>query len=164
MGAWSHSEREGLASRFLKDPRARNALLDAPSDSRKEGGELVHERHPDWLEWELELSDHVCDRMVERGLEEIGLRLMPEHSLVITYRGGKPWAAYFRLPHQGSRNAHESELVEPGLIVDYGPIGSPIGIEITAPAEVTLVQFNELLARLGQQPVAPREFAPLHTA
>jgi hypothetical protein len=89
---------------------------------------------------------------------------MHEASLVITYRRGKPWVAYYRLPHEGSRHAHGTELVEPGLVVDYGPSGSPIGIEITAPAQVSLEQFNELLARLGQQPVAEQEFAPLHAA
>lgn len=89
---------------------------------------------------------------------------MSDRSLVITFRLGKPWAAYYRLLHQGSRHAHESELVEPGLVVDYGRSGAPIGIEITAPAEVSLEQFNDLLARLGQEPVAAKEFAPLHAA
>ena len=72
--------------------------------------------------------------------------------------------AYYRLPHEGSRHEHDTELVEPGLVVDYGPSGAPIGIEITAPAQVSFEQFNDLLARFGQRPVAEQEFAPLHAA
>ena len=89
---------------------------------------------------------------------------MLEPSLVITFRRGKPWVAYYYLPHEGARHAQESERVEPGLVVDYGPSGSPIGIEITAPALVSFEPFNALLTRLGQRPVTAQEFAPLHVA
>ncbi len=33
---------------------------------------------PDWWSWELELSDHLLDRMVDRAFTEADLRLMME--------------------------------------------------------------------------------------
>lgn len=89
---------------------------------------------------------------------------VPAPTLVITYRRGKPWVAYYHLPHEGARRSHDSRLVEPGLVVDYGPDGLPIGIEITAPAQVERQQLNGLLEELGQEPITPQEFEPLHAA
>ncbi|MEI6241272.1 MAG: DUF4258 domain-containing protein [Planctomycetia bacterium] len=36
------------------------------------------ENQPDWWEFELELSPHLLDRMIDRGFSEADLRLMVE--------------------------------------------------------------------------------------
>jgi hypothetical protein len=41
-------------------------------------------RHPDWWDWELELSPHLCRRMLDRGFSELDLRAMLEDAR--TYR------------------------------------------------------------------------------
>ena len=48
--------------------------------------------------------------------------------------------------------------------MDYAADGRPIGIEITAPAAVTLDQVNALLARLDQPPLWEEDFRPLVAA
>jgi hypothetical protein len=41
------------------------------------------ETHPDWWNFELELSPHVEERMIDRGFSEIDLRLMFETTAAI---------------------------------------------------------------------------------
>lgn len=42
-------------------------------------GDVMPLKHsPDWWEFELELSPHVLDRMIDRGFTEADLRLMVE--------------------------------------------------------------------------------------
>jgi hypothetical protein len=38
---------------------------------------------PDWWEFDLELSPHILDRMIDRGFTEVDLRLMIEAADVI---------------------------------------------------------------------------------
>lgn len=84
--------------------------------------------------------------------------------LEVTFRKGKPLAAYVYLPrHVGMKSARTHEAA-PGLLVDYAVSGEPIGLEITAPAQVTIDQINQVLATLGLAVMAPEELAPLHAA
>jgi hypothetical protein len=48
----------------------------------------------------------------------------------------------------------------PGILVDYAGSGEPIGLEITAPAHVTVEQINAVLELLGLSGMTPEEFAP----
>jgi hypothetical protein len=52
----------------------------------------------------------------------------------------------------------------PGILVDYAGSGQPIGLEITAPAHVTVEQINAVLELLGLSGMTPEELAPLHAA
>ncbi len=45
--------------------------------------------------------------------------------------------------------------------VDFDAHGAPIGVEITAPALVTVSALNAVLASLGVEPVDPEEWAPV---
>jgi hypothetical protein len=63
----------------------------------------------------------------------------------------------------GTRSARTAQAA-PGLLVDYTADGKPIGLEITAPAQVTLEQVNQVLAGLGLAGVSPEELAPLRAA
>jgi hypothetical protein len=90
---------------------------------------------------------------------------MTERSLQITYRKGRPFAAYLYLSLvTGERSARSEASADGLLIVDFAADGQPIGIEITAPGAVTLERINDLLSRLAQQPLPEAEFAPLRAA
>jgi hypothetical protein len=48
--------------------------------------------------------------------------------------------------------------------VDYAGSGELIGLEITAPAHVTVEQINAVLVPLGFTRMTPEELAPLRAA
>jgi uncharacterized protein YuzE len=65
---------------------------------------------------------------------------MRESYLEVTYRHGRPLAAYYYLPKKSGDRSHGTERIEPGLIIDRSRSGRPIGIEITAPGKITLAR------------------------
>jgi len=89
---------------------------------------------------------------------------MKQRYLEVTYRGGKALAAYFYLPRSDGDTAARTVEAIPGLLVDYSPDGRPIGIEMTAPAVVTVQTLNRLLSTLGQHPANEADLLPLSTA
>lgn len=89
---------------------------------------------------------------------------MKERYLEVTYRGGKPIAGYLHLPHVNGVKSARTEEMTPGLLVDFSSDGQPIGLEVTAPARVTVEDINDALTRLGLEPVEPEEVAPLLAA
>jgi len=83
--------------------------------------------------------------------------------LEVTFRKGRPVAAYLYLPRRGlERAARVSKSA--GLLIDYTPEGKPIGIEITAPGRVSLTAFNRVLSLLGQPRLRAEDLAPLLAA
>ena len=52
-------------------------VLDPPP---RAGAALSPRRKPAWLRWELHFSDHVSERMLERGLTENDLRHILAHA------------------------------------------------------------------------------------
>lgn len=65
---------------------------------------MIRRPWPEWWHWELDLVDHVFDRMMDRKFDEIDLRAMLERAsswrpnpkypgrfLIETTHGGKPW-------------------------------------------------------------------------
>jgi hypothetical protein len=84
--------------------------------------------------------------------------------LEVTYRKGRPLAAYYDLPRRDADRSARTERAEGGLLVDYSADGRAIGIEITAPSRLRLAQLNEVLQRLGQPTVGREDLAPLAAA
>jgi hypothetical protein len=81
--------------------------------------------------------------------------------LEITFRRGKPMAAYLYLPRgTGVRSARTVE-VRPHVLVDYAPSGQPIGLELTAPTKTTADVVNDVLRELGVAALDPSELSPL---
>ena len=74
---------------------------------------------------------------------------MNESYLEVTFRHGRPLAAYYCLPHRPKDKSHRTKRVEPGLVIDFRRDGKPIGIEILAPEKLTLTVFNRVLRGLG---------------
>jgi len=89
---------------------------------------------------------------------------MKEAYLEVTYRHGQPLAAYFYLPRGARQKSARTRRVEPGLIIDLAATGQPLGIEITAPALVSLTILNRVLRDLGCAPVRRADLAPLRAA
>jgi hypothetical protein len=87
-----------------------------------------------------------------------------ESYLEVTYRRGRALAAYYYLPRKPRDRSYRTRRAAPGLLVDYARDGRPLGIEITAPARVSLAAINRLLRELGHRPVKRAEISPLHAA
>ena len=84
--------------------------------------------------------------------------------LEVTYRKGRPLAAYWSLPRRRGQSVHRSRRVEAGLVVDFDRRGEPLGVEITAPSVVTLAAMNRVLRGLGLPVLTRAEFSPLRAA
>jgi len=89
---------------------------------------------------------------------------MNETYLEVTFRRGRPVAAYYYLPRKPGQRSYRSKRVAPGLVVDLGRGGQPIGIEITAPSKVTVSALNRVLTKLGLSRVTRSELGPLLAA
>jgi len=89
---------------------------------------------------------------------------MQQPYLEVTFRHGRPLAAYYYLPRSAGQKSHRTRRIEPGLVVDFDEHGQPIGIEITAPSVLTLKAFNSALAELGIDAVGQSELGPLRAA
>jgi uncharacterized protein YuzE len=89
---------------------------------------------------------------------------MKNSYLEVTFRHGKPLAAYLYLPRGPKDKSHRTERVEPGLVIDFTRRGKPIGIEITAPGRLSAPVLNRVLRRLGAPTVKPADLAPLRAA
>ena len=89
---------------------------------------------------------------------------MREPYLEVTFRRGRPVAAYYYLPRRPGQRSHRTVQAAPGVLVDYGRGGRPIGLEITAPTKVSLDTLNQVLLSLGMAPLEQKDFAPLAAA
>ena len=86
---------------------------------------------------------------------------MRERYLEITYRKGKPLAAYLYLSAASGVRSVRTESRDAGLVVDYGPGDQPIGLEITAPEQMTASQINAVLESLDLSPIGEEDLSPL---
>lgn len=84
--------------------------------------------------------------------------------LEVTFRKGRPLAAYLYLPRASGMRSARTQEVAPGILADFAPGGDVIGLEFTAPASVTVDHVNAVLGQLGMPPLAPEELAPLQAA
>ena len=88
---------------------------------------------------------------------------MRGHYLEITYRKGKPLAAYLYLSRASDVKSVRTERRDAGLLVDFGPEDQPIGLEITAPEQTTAAQINRVLCSLDLSPMKEADLSPLET-
>ena len=84
--------------------------------------------------------------------------------LEVTFRNGRPLAAYYYLPRKPGQKSVRTRRVEPGLVIDFARGGQPIGIEITAPAKFSLDALNRVLRDLGFAAATRDELAPVVAA
>lgn len=89
---------------------------------------------------------------------------MQQTYLEVTFRRGRPLAAYLYLPRRGREKSYRTVRGESGLLIDFNRQGKPIGIEITAPTKLSLASLNATLRSLGLPLIKKGEIAPLLAA
>jgi uncharacterized protein YuzE len=89
---------------------------------------------------------------------------MHEPYLEVTFRRGRPIAAYYYLPRRPGQRSYRTQRAEAGMLIDYSRAGRPIGIEITAPSKISLAALNRVLTQLGLSKVKRQDLAPLLAA
>ena len=82
--------------------------------------------------------------------------------LEVTFLRGRPIVAYYQLSDATDRRARRTEELEPGLVVDFGRGGHPLGVEIVDPARTTVAAMNRVLRKLKCGKVTGRDLKPLH--
>jgi len=89
---------------------------------------------------------------------------MKRQYLEVTFRRGKPFAAYLYLPRKVGVKTARTEDCGRGLLIDFDESNTPIGIEITAPNAVTIADVNALLTAVGIDSLPAEDLAPLRAA
>jgi uncharacterized protein YuzE len=89
---------------------------------------------------------------------------MSSYSLQVTYRHGKPFAAYIYLTHEPGTKSARTEQIGSELVIDYAADGSPLGIEVVSPGLVTEEELRAAFERLGLEPPPAHDLAPLRAA
>lgn len=89
---------------------------------------------------------------------------MKESYLEVTFRHGRPFAAYLYLPREPGEKSFRTSKADLGMVVEFSRSGKPIGIELTAPTKVTLPALNRLLGELGLPPLRAADLEPLRAA
>lgn len=82
--------------------------------------------------------------------------------LQVTFLRGRPIVAYYPLSDARNRRARRTEELEPGLVVDFGRSGEPLGVEIVDPPRTTVAAMNRVLRKLKRGKVTSRDLKPLH--
>jgi hypothetical protein len=83
--------------------------------------------------------------------------------LEITYRKGKPFAAYLYLDRRSGDKSARTERHGP-YVLDFTSDGRAIGIEFTQIAAIDLAELNRLLAAAHHPPMSSADLAPLQAA
>ena len=84
--------------------------------------------------------------------------------LEVTFRRGKPLAAYLYLPRRPGDKSARTEKIEQGMVVDYAADGRPIGIEFTSVEGIRLEAVNRVLAAADEEAATPADLLPLGVA
>lgn len=113
--------------------------------------------------WEV-IVEPDADAQLNGGDHRVSFRTVREAYLEVTYRHGRVLAAYLYLPRENRSKSVRTRQADPGMIVDLDACGRPLGIEITAPSQLTLAALNRLLRELGCNPVRRIDLAPLRAA
>ncbi len=89
---------------------------------------------------------------------------MKEPYLQVTYHRGNLQVAYLYLPRETGEKSHDTELVEPGMVLDFNKDGKLMGIELVEPKLVTLEAINKVLQEHGFAALSETDPAPLVAA
>jgi hypothetical protein len=88
---------------------------------------------------------------------------MSKPYLEVTYRKGKPFAAYLYLDRRTGDVAARSERRD-DFVVDYAGDGRPIGVELLRLTRVELPTLNEALSTAKGVLLVSEDLAPLTVA
>jgi hypothetical protein len=84
--------------------------------------------------------------------------------LEVTFRKGRPLAAYYYLPRKAGQKSFRTVRLESGLLADLDRQGRPIGIEITAPGKASAAALNRVLLEFGLPELGREDLRPLRAA
>jgi uncharacterized protein YuzE len=90
--------------------------------------------------------------------------MMKAAYLEVTFRRGRPLAAYYHLPRQAGQKSVRTVRLESGLLADLDQQGRPIGIEITAPGSASEAALNRVLLQFGLPALGREDLRPLRAA
>jgi uncharacterized protein YuzE len=88
---------------------------------------------------------------------------MKATTLEVTFRKGRPFAAYLRLEGPRAKVKRTKEAA-PSLLVDFDEVGRALGLEILAFDDTTVACINEVLLSIGHAALPDQELAPLRAA
>ena len=88
---------------------------------------------------------------------------MSKPYLEVTYRQGKPFAAYLYLDRRAGDKSARTERHGQWL-VDFAADGRPIGVEFTNVHAIDLIELNRVLTAGKQAPISDADLAPLRAA
>jgi uncharacterized protein YuzE len=89
---------------------------------------------------------------------------MHDKYLEVTFRKGKPVAAYLYLSRRNNAQSIRTKRFKAGIIVDFDESNNAIGVEITAPNKIQIHEINEVFQMLRIPPFSDEELAPLKAA
>ena len=85
-------------------------------------------------------------------------------SVQVTYRRGRPFAAYIYLRPAAGLTSKRTERVSDDVLIDYAQNGLALGIEIVSPGQVRLDEINAAFDRIGLARSERRDLEPLKAA
>jgi hypothetical protein len=83
--------------------------------------------------------------------------------LEITYRQGKPFAAYLYLERRPGDKSSRTER-HGSWLIDFTSDGRAIGIEFTPPGTVDIAELNRVLTAAHQPALSTADLMPLRAA
>jgi len=89
---------------------------------------------------------------------------MKHISLQVTYRKGRPFAAYIYLERRPGQKVVRSEEVAPEIVVDFDEDSQAIGVEIVSPDSTSVDEIFSVFDKLGLGRPDLSELAPLVAA
>ena len=92
------------------------------------------------------------------------VNFMNQRYLQVTYRNGRPLAAYLYLPRKVGDTSARSVKFESGLVLDFSADGRAIGVEISSPRSTSLEAINRVLLAAQLEPIVAAEIQPLLAA
>lgn len=85
---------------------------------------------------------------------------MSTFTVQVTYRGGKPLAAYIYLSGRKGRKSVRTEEFRPNVLIDYAADGSPLGVEVLS-LRLTSDDLYAVFDHLGLDRPDPHELQPI---
>jgi hypothetical protein len=86
---------------------------------------------------------------------------MSRRYLEVTFRNGRPFAAYLYLPRLAGDRATRTVQIGPGMMADFASDGRCIGVELLDPATVTAEALNVALRSHLTDAIRTDELRPL---
>lgn len=87
--------------------------------------------------------------------------MMSRRYLEVTFRNGRPWAAYLYLPRLAGDKAARTVEIGPGMMADFALDGRCLGVELLDPATVTAEALNAALRTHLTDAIRTDELRPL---